>query len=392
MLSYSTILTTENQDDFRSLFRILEYERLAFNEASKTHFGSRINSIVVLHGKFYRKFRETHPEVTSQVVIKAEQDCLAAYRTIKFNKRKSKKPIEKTRLSLRLDKRLYSFDKNNRNSIRITTADGRKTFRLINYPKLNNLLEKYPFRDPLIYENDGKIHIAFVFDTKPEKLKQKCALGVDLGIRISAACSDGRIIIDRKFNDEKRKLRYLKRKLQSKGTKSSFKHRKKLRRKEANKNRNQTHLVANEILRTGADTIALENLEGIKAKKHIRQNKNRISQVPLYELRRVITYKAENAGKSVVLVNPAYTSQTDSITGKREGLRKGRRFYATNGLVYDADLNAARNIGQRSKLPVSYGNVLDGQAVVIRPNGRNTNVCKSSTKVDVLQAPEFIPG
>jgi IS605 OrfB family transposase len=222
------------------------------------------------------------------------------------------------------------------------------------------------------------------FENKLEKIKQRVALGVDLGNRRSTAMSDGRIIIDRKFNGEKRKLRHLKDILKSKNTKSARrKLRYSLRRKERNKNKNQAHLIANEVLKTDADTICLENLKNIKRKKNKYQNKRSIGQVPLYELRRIVTYKAENAGKSIVLVSPAYTSQIDSMTGLREGERRGCRFFAKSGLVYDADLNAAMNIAKRSKLPVSYGNILDGQARVNVPNEY-----KSLTlKVGVVQAP-----
>ena len=79
------------------------------------------------------------------------------------------------------------------------------------------------------------------------------------------------------------------------------------------------------------------------------------------------SFKAGLVGKQVVVVSPKYTSQIDSVSGKREGIRQGIRFYAKNGLVYDSDINAAVNIAKRSKLPVSYGNILDGQAIVIRP-------------------------
>lgn len=367
MISYNTKLIETGPGELNSLKQILEWHRLAFNEASQIQFSELRNSIIVLHSKFYSKFRISQPQIPSQVLIRAEQECLSAYRSIKSNKHKKTKSVEKKRLSMRLDKRLYS--KNDPFSINITTANKRKTFKFVLYPKLKQLLEKYPHQDPLIYESGGEIYISFCFSTKPkEKLKQKLCLGVDLGIRVSAACSDGRIIIDKKFNKQKRQLRYLKRQLQSKQSKSSRKHLGKLRRKERNKNKNQTHLICNEILKTNADTIALENLKGIKAKKHKYQNKNKISQVPLFELRHAITYKAENMGKSITLVNPSYSSQTDSLTGKREGERRGRRFYAKSGLVYDSDLNASRVIGQRSKLPVSYGNLLDGQALVIEPN------------------------
>ena len=69
----------------------------------------------------------------------------------------------------------------------------------------------------------------------------------------------------------------------------------------------------------------------------------------------------------MVLVCPAYTSQTDCLTGKVEGERRGRRFYAKSGLVYDADINAAINIAKLSKLPHSQNNLLAGQAVVTQP-------------------------
>ena len=382
MISYNTRLTG-SQEDLKSLLKLLEYHRFAFNEASKIQFLEPQKSIVILHSKYYQKLRESQPLIPSQVLIRGEQECLSNYRSIRSNKHKISKPIEKKHLSMRLDKRLYS--KKEPFSIKITTANKRKPFRFIVYPKLKELLEKYPYLDPLIYvDNRGFICISFCFDNKPkDKLKQKLALGVDLGIRVSAATSDGRIIIDKKFNAEKRKLRHLKDKLKSKDTKSARRHLNELRHKEHDKNKNQTHLIANEILKTNADTIVLENLKSIKVKKNKYQNKNRISQVPLFELRRILTYKAENKGKTVLLVCPYNTSKTDSITGKVEGDRKGRRFYAKSGLIYDSDINAAINIAKLSKLPISQGNLLDGQAVVNR-----LNVCKSCLVLSksVLQA------
>jgi len=381
MITYNTKLLTDCQDDLNALKSLLENHRLVFNIASKEQFSEKKNSIVILHSKVYHSTRKQFPDINSQVIIKAEQECLASYRSVKSNKHRLKKPIEKKNLSIRLDKRLYSFP--TEKSIKITTSNGKKEFKFQPYPKLIELLKKYKYSDPLVYENNGELFISLPFENIPkETIKQKLALGVDLGIRRVAACSDGRIIIDKKFNGRKRKLIHLKNNLKSHGTKSSRKHLKKLKRKEYNQNKNQTHLIANEILKTNCDTIVLENLKGIKAKKHKFQNKRAISQVPLFDLRRILTYKAENMGKHVILVSPAYTSQIDSFSGIKEGERRGCRFYAKSGIVYDADLNAARNIGNRSKLPVSYGNILDGQALVNVPN-----VCKSSSCEAVLQAP-----
>lgn len=375
MITYCSRLIEESPQDKQDLLGILELQRLAFNDISKIQFSQKKRSKKVLHNLSYHSVREKHSEMPAQVVIRALNEVIASYRSVKSNKHKIAAPVEKKRLSMRLDKRLYSKSKKDPYSIRITTSDKRKTFSISMYPKLKELMDSAPYCDPLVYERDGEIFIALTFDTALPQEKQRLSLGVDLGIRVAAACSDGRLFIDREFNANKRKLRYLKRMLQSKGTKPAALRLKKLRRAERNQNKNQTHLLANAILRTDADTIALENLKGIKAKKHKFQNKNRIAQVPLFELRRILTYKAVNMGKHVVLVSPAYTSQTDSVTGKREGERRGRRFYSKSGLIYDADLNAARNIGQRSKLPVSYGNILDGQGVVNRPI-----VCKTLSR------------
>jgi len=351
-------------------------QRELVNNASKLQFSdlNRLSNIKALHNEFYHKTRINFQDTPSQIVIKSEQECLASYKSIKSNEHEISKPFVKHNLSLRLDKRIYSRTKD-KFIINIITTDKRKLFKIVSYPKLDELMNNYDYSDPLIFVRDNELYISLTFDVRPkEKEKKNLCLGVDLGIRRVATCSDGRLIIDKKFNKEKRKLRYLKRCLQSNGSKSARKHLKKIRRKERNKNKNQTHLVANEILKTKANVIALENLKGIKAKKHKKQNKNGVSQVPFFELRRVLTYKAENMGKHVCLVSPAYTSQIDSVTGLKEGTRNGCRFYSNSGVVYDADINAAINIARRSKHPISQGNLLDGQGVINHPIA-----CKSLT-------------
>ncbi len=369
MLTYNAQLVPANEGDEELLMALLERHREVVNAAAKAQFDGGFVGLTELHNAFYYQAREQFPGLPSQCVIKAEQESVACYRQMKSNKKIAKRPFEKRNLSLRLDKRISSRTKTP-TRINIITTEKRKEFDIVVYPKLEELMGRYQFVDPLVFVRDGKLMISLTFDVSVPQKEPTSVLGVDLGIRRVAACSDGRLIIDREFNREKRKLRYLKRQLQAKGSKSARKHRRKLLHKERNMNRNQTHLVANAILRTDADCIALENLKGIKAKKHKQQNKNAISQVPLFDLRRILTYKAMNAGKSVRLVSPAYTSQDDSISGKRDGVRRGCRYYSASGKVYDADWNAAINIALRAKHPISRGGFaapLDGQGVVNRP-------------------------
>jgi IS605 OrfB family transposase len=142
-----------------------------------------------------------------------------------------------------------------------------------------------------------------------------------------------------------------------------------MRNRERNQSRDFNHKLANEILRTTANVIVVEELDvkQLKKRRHKGKTRSRKNQVSLGELRRMLTYKAALAGKQVVSVNPKYTSQRDCLTGKLIGERKGCRFYAKSGLVYDADINAAVNIAKRTKLPVLQGNLLDGQGLVIGP-------------------------
>ena len=321
MITYNAKLTSASED-MKLIMDLMEEYLVIVNKASEAQFKGKFKSITEIHNAFYYPTRESHKDFPSQMIIKAEQESLSTYRSIKGNKHKISKPFKKRNLSIRLDKRLFSRT-SNKYEIKITTKEGRKTFSIVSYPKLQELMDKYNYVDPLIFVNGGELFISLAFENVVEKQKGALCLGVDLGIRRVAACSDGRLIIDKEFNGSKRKLRYNKRQLQSKGTKSARKHLKKLNHKERNKNKNQTHLVANEILHTSANIIALENLKGIKAKKHKKQNKNAISQVPIFELRRVLTYKAENMGKHICLVSPAYTSQIDNISGIKEGNRKG---------------------------------------------------------------------
>jgi len=52
----------------------------------------------------------------------------------------------------------------------------------------------------------------------------------------------------------------------------------------------------------------------------------------------------QRRGSALKLVNPAYTSQTDSRYDVLLGERRGDLFYCFDGVVLDADQNAAKNI------------------------------------------------
>lgn len=371
MLTYSTRLVFSTEEDNVALFKMLEVERFCWNECSKVKFSSvPKNSITDLHAQFYKSFRESQPHIPSNIVIQSEQTVLSAYRSIKSNKHKISSPCIKNKVALRLNARLFS---KKQDVLSIISLGSRIKCTYQKYPKLTESFLKYKFCDPLLFVKNSEIWIAFTFNDPKIPSPQTSCLGVDFGCRINATTSEGNLYVDKTFNGRKRSLRNLKDSLKSCGTKSARKHLKKLRPKERNINRNFTHHLANAIIKgTSANVITLEDLKGIKKKKDFR-SKNRISQVPLFQLKQFLTYKAPMVGKTVISVKPHYTSQIDSQSGKLEGERKKRRFYATSGIIYDADVNAAINIAKRSKLPVSQTSRLTyGQAIVNSPI-----VCKS---------------
>ena len=369
-LTFNTRLIFDSADDQQKLTSFMEAERELFNELSRRHFGSPKNSLKELHNKHYYSLRES-TGYPSQLVIRAENDCLAAYRSTKSNKHNLDKPPLKTKLSLRLDKRICTL---RGDKLRLTTLENRINTRLYMYERLETAMAKGKVCDPLLYERDGEIWVSLTIDIQVEPKPENAICGVDLGIRRYAATSEGKVFQDPVFNKRKRELRYLKRSLQARKTKSSKRHTRKIRGQEARRNRQLCHSLANKLLAsTECNAIAIEDLSGIKKKKKegIRkyQKLNKLSQVPFYMIRSILTYKAHLCGKQVITVCPSYTSQIDNKTGRKDGIRKGCRYYSVSGEVYDADVNAAINIAIRSKLPVSPNvkHGLDGQALVIKP-------------------------
>lgn len=363
-ISYSTKLIFETEADKQLLMETLEAVKFCWNECSKVQFSLSKKSIVDLHREFYKSFRLNYPEIPAQLVIATQRNVLGTYRAIG---KKGESPASQKRLKLQCDNYCYKW-KQDKFKFITKKRNSRIFAKPLLYGKLQEYLSKYTFVSPFLFVRGKDIYINLFFKIPTPTKTSKLAIGIDLGIRRFVATSEGKLLIDKQYNKEKRKIRYLKRCLASKGTQSAKRHLKKLQCKERNINKNFNYHLVNKVLKTKADTFVIEDLS--KIKKSRKQNKyrsqNRISQISFYEFKRILTYKAGLLGKTVVEVNPAYTSQTDCITGKREGIRSGCRFYAKSGLVYDADINASVNLAKLAKLPFLCGNILDGQASVDR--------------------------
>ena len=352
---------------------LLEHQK-AWNHISEYMFNNFKHKKLdkkILYDKTYKNCRKLFPNCPSQVIIRAKDSVYSAYATIRSNKQDIEEPAKQENISIRLDKRIYTFLPNNQ--IKLTTTGKRIVCHYEPYNKFKEMFSKYSVCDPLLFVRDNEIWLAVSFDIPAPTLIENSCIGVDLGIKRLATTSEGIAITDKKFLKEKRRLRYLKRILKSKSkitfSRSAKRKLKALKRKECNKNKNESYLIANKILETKANVIVMEDLTKIKEKNRGKKFNNKQSQVPYYDLRRILTYKAPLQGKIVVTVDPAYTSKND-YRGIKKGKRQGCRYYTSDDKVFDADWNASINIANRYsirkkvkgvELPVSFNIPIDGK-------------------------------
>ena len=372
MITYNVKLNM-SQEDSRNLMESLTIAKNAWNVISTERFTMTGGRLKPLHDKCYYKVKNLFPTLPSQFIIKMEQDVISTYKTIKSNKHKLESPAIKKNLSIQLDKRIHRWiDKNH---IKITTLNKQAIGSFNVYDKLNEM-DWTKLKDPKLFYRNNTFYLSLIFDCNKEFKDNDKILGIDLGLKRIVALSNGTIIKGNEFNGIKRKIRWNKRKLQSKKNKShsSRSKLKTIRRKEMNFSKNYIHNITKNIIVNNPENIlVIEDLSKIKVKNKGRKFNNRLSQIPLFNFRTILTYKAQLHGKVVETVNPAFTSQIDH-RGLVGGKRKGCRYYGSDGIVLDADINAAINIGNRfkenkslTKHSVSCCKALDGQVNVSSP-------------------------
>ena len=363
-MTYRTynIELTMSEETRNHWMKLLSQTRDAFNLCSNIVISENVKlQLVPVHNACYERLRERFPQVPSQGVIRVQKSVLAALRSIKSNKHKKASVPQKWSLSLQLDKRLYS----NLSVSGISLSNGKPQKRelcgFILYDKVRELFSTCSFADPTIFERDGRLFLSIPFEVPSLPCKNDTALGVDLGVKRLFVTSEGKSFVDKEYLKKRRKLRYLKRCLQSKGSHSSKRHLRKVSNKERNLSKDMVERSTNALLSSSdASIVVIEDLSKIKVNtsktkegfKRTRHN-NMLSQVPFYIFKERLTHKAQLVGKRVETVSPAFTSQTDSRTNKRDGIRNGCNYICSDGVVLDADWNAAVNIALRANHPLS---------------------------------------
>jgi putative transposase len=263
------------------------------------------------------------------------------------------------------DARIFSFREKDW-TVSLTTVEGRERFGLaIGRYQRERLAGSNPKSATLVKRKDGSYSIQICVETEPSPPQRTGrVLGVDLGRTDIAHTSEGDNWNGQQLNrirDHYSKLRAALQRKASKGTRSSRRRcRQLLQRLSGKERRFQTwvnHRISKAIVSRAKATnsaIALEDLTGIR--KRVNQQprskaeRRRANSWAFYQLRQFLEYKARAAGVSLVLVPPAYTSQTchrclHIHPEQGKSYRSGKSFKCGHcGWEGDADLNGANVI------------------------------------------------
>ena len=216
-----------------------------------------------------------------------------------------------------------------------------------------------------------KWFVCFAVEVETEPLPTSDEqVGIDVGLNQFAALSNGEFIENpRFFRKDEKALAKAQRKLsnQKRGSKERRKAKKVVRRiheRVGNRRHNFVHQAARKIVNRfgliAVEKLKVKNMSRSPAPKQDMEtgeylpngasqkaglNKS-IMDAAWSMFRSVLTSKAESAGRVVVNVNPAWTSQDCSGCGYRAKKRLSERWhYCPNcGLSLDRDTNAALNI------------------------------------------------
>ena len=348
----------------------LQKEREAYEAGEKfiSNFDLRKEFTVLRNSAEYPWLRTISNNVTKQAI----KDCVDAYQ--KFFKKLSGRPKFKSKR--RGD---FSFYQDT-DKIQITAAhvklEAIATSRKRNRQKLNwfRLAERgripvgVKYKQPRITFDGLNWWLSVAVELAEPKPAEDCGepVGIDLGIKNLAVCSDGTVYpninrtktVGRLKKKQRRLQRSISRKYEmnkKKGeryekTRNIIKNEKKLLRihhRLANIRQNYRHQITSGIIRRKPNPIVLEDLnaQGMMSNRHLAKA---VQEQGFYEFRRQIEYKAAWAGLRVVIADRFYPSSKTCVACGyvKKNLRLSERIYHCEncGNEIDRDLQAAINL------------------------------------------------
>ena len=295
-------------------------------------------------------------DVSNKAASEAVIDACKAYEN--FFRGKSKKPKFKSRKRSKTSYYVYNL---------------RVEDKVVKIEKVGSIKikEQIPigvtYHNPRISYDNKYWYLAVGLEREPIKEKlTKASLGIDLGIKELAVCSDGKVYKNINKTQKVRKIEKSLKRLQRRVSRKYEKNKqgkkyiktkniirletkiKRIHRRLSNIRNNHLHQTTTSIVKTKPYRVVIEDLNV----KGMMKNKNlsdAIRKQGFYEFRRQLEYKCKFRGIELVVADRFYpSSKTCSQCGKiKNDLKLKDRIYRCDcGLEIDRDLNAAINLSR----------------------------------------------
>jgi IS605 OrfB family transposase len=324
----------------------------AANEASAMAWEQKIFGTFKLQSLVYKTLKDNYG-LSAQVVVRLVAKVADAYKLDK-KARRAFRPNG----SIAYDDRILRYGAD---YVSIWTLGGREKIPFACGERERKLLESRQGESDLVYRRGKWFLFATINVIEPPTNEPEGFLGVDLGIARIATDSDGQSFSGAQIRNLRKRHRRLRRKLQSKGTKSA----RRLLRKRSGKERrfatDLNHQISKQLVAKAQRTkraIVLEDLKHLRLRVRAgRKVRTELHSWGFAQLKTFIEYKARLAGVPVITVDPRHTSRECSRCGHlaKSNRKSQSRFKCQScGHIRNADTNAAL--------------VIQGRAAVIQPN------------------------
>ena len=339
------LITTEGSK--ASLLETLERANDCCNWISERAWKSKVFGQYALHNLCYHEARKRF-SLGAEIVVRSIGKVSDAY-AINKNKQSNFRRWG----AFPYDRHILRYFKDQH--VSIWTVHGRRKLAYECGPRHVELLASQLGQTDLLYHN-GQFYLIPICNVDDPPLQEVNAfLGIDLGVKIIAAASNGKTFSGSGITNVRCRRARFRRKLQKCGSRSARRHLKKLSGKEARFARDTNHVISKQIVecakRTGTG-IAIEELTGIRGRIRAgRKQRGLLHSWAFAQLRDFLTYKAILAGIPLIVVDPRNSSRECSACGhisKSNRPTQSKFACRSCGHSENADINAAKVISGRA--------------------------------------------
>lgn len=334
------LLPSEEQAKF--LIDTIKETNSACDSISKVAWDNKVFNQFKIHKLCYHDIKSSR-NLSAQVVVRAISKVADSYKIDRKVKRKFR-PLG----SITYDARILTYKPDN--IISLWTVGGRQKIPFICHNP--NYLPYIKGEADLVYKK-GKFFIFQTIEVPDEEIKDvEDFIGVDFGLTDIAVTSDEIKHSAEWINEYREKRQKVRSSIQAKGTRSARKLLKRISGREKTTANIINHTISKSIVKSAKESgkgISIEDLTNIRftSKKRNKKFRTKLGKWSFADLRAKLEYKATLNGIKLVVVNPAYTSQT-CCECNHIGKRTNKVFKCTNQSckvnTKDADINASKVI------------------------------------------------